>query len=364
MSNGVSYDNRKNTFSYLLFNKPTTLVLALLAAIAIWFYISKKVERTKEFNVSIELQTKQAGSSHVISKISNPAGKEVEDQVKVTLRGPAGALARVNERELRINREVIYPSQEEDRKVDQQISISEADLQLPVGVYIHKPDPLYLTLHFEKKITKQKELSFSRERFFRGEPAPGFKLGDATLSDKTIEVRGPFSTMENLEEMQILPRNRINLEGRTASIINRQIRLRIYPPHLYVRLQPQTVTLHVEIVNEKKEIVIEVPVGIWIQPKYAETLKSRKWKMSPANGKIETRFRIPKQWSSDRFQESNVMFVFLPNSSDLTSLQDASAPYTVDTGRLRILFQGLSQEEKNKIEIKKILQEDIIFRSQ
>lgn len=352
----------KNTRSLLSFisKKPITAFVALVAAVLIWYYASRKVEKVKEFQIPFELTLSTENRDFVISEVTDSFGQTQKNTLDISLKGPTGTLADVNEESLSIQKTISLPTIPPDEHIiEKRITISESDLKLPLGLHIYQPDPPRLNLKIEESITKKKPLPLNRDRFFEGEPAPGFKLASTSASDSSIRLKGPYSLMQNIDDLQIVPRVKIDLEDRNESTIKQQVNLKLIPSQP-ITLQPQSTIVEARITNRKQKVTRSVPVGIWVRPTSTDFVKHPGWNMKPEEGKLKTTFRIPQNWEENRFQQSRIHLVFFPTSSDRNSLQNPS-PYTVETERLTFVFQGMKPEDRNKIEVVKIHENDIIF---
>lgn len=179
-----------------------TKLISVAIAIVLWFVVlgSRNVEETKE--VPIEIMT----SSDLV------ASNAVVDRVAFRLSGPKAFLRAVLDRReepIRVNLTGAKAGLVTYRFFSDNI-------RLPIGVKVQSIQPTAILVKLEP--VKRKEVPVRLE--LRGVPPEGYRLTRAEISPNRVNIRGPESKVDALQELVALPVDLNTLRGEMAKDAN------------------------------------------------------------------------------------------------------------------------------------------------
>lgn len=133
----------------------------------------------------------------------------------------------------------------------------EVDLQYSgvsenVNVYM---EPQTVEVTIEERATE--EFSVEVDYINENQIASGYEIGEAIVEPETISVISSESQVESVAAVKAY----VNMEGVDTSIDSREVTVNVYDGEgneLNVRVEPETVSVSVEILNPSKEVPIEI----------------------------------------------------------------------------------------------------------
>lgn len=172
-------------------------VMALAIASLLWFTMAGEHVVERIVRVPLEMQNRP----EALELVGNPP-----DQVEVRLRGSSGLLSRLQPGDI-----IAILDLESARPGARLFHLRTDQVRSPFGVTVSQVIPQTISLAFE--LGQAREVPIRPD--VQGEPAPGFVLGNVTVSPSSVEVVGPSSDLHALREATTEP---VSVDGATARI--------------------------------------------------------------------------------------------------------------------------------------------------
>lgn len=134
---------------------------------------------------------------------------EPAQAVRVQIRGTWSEL-----RELRIEDLGPIMVSPPPRKGQTKITFDEEQVALPPGLRVESFDPPSILVEQDERAVRT--VSVAVERALSGSPPPGYQLGELKVEPSKVEIVGPQSVVEMVNQVFVEP---IDLTGRTASFV-------------------------------------------------------------------------------------------------------------------------------------------------
>lgn len=132
--------------------------------------------------------------------------------------------------------------------------LTPGEVQAPIGVDVVRVTPEMVPLRFEKSVTRSVRVVPKVE----GEPALGFVAGAASVEPASVEVSGPESAMQRLQEAKTLP---VSVSGR-RSLVREEVAIDVRGGSLRLTT-PVTATVTVPIQPRPIDrLILSVPVRV------------------------------------------------------------------------------------------------------
>ncbi len=190
-------------------------------------------------------------------------------QVRLTLRGPKGALEEVRPDDLTVEVDLT------DGKTSH-VTIDPTHIQVPPSVRVEGVDPPVFDIAWEDEVARDVPVQVS----VVGNLAPGLVLRKLTPDPPLLRVNGPKSEVAVLQHVRSEPLDVTNLG---AGIVQRQVRIERISGHTSVESGIVGVGVRAEIVPEMTErLFVRVPVSV------VSTVKAR-----PQPQEVDIRVRCP-----------------------------------------------------------------------
>ncbi len=178
---------------------PLQFLIALLAAFLLWYALA--AERSQ--NISVR------GVKAHLTLVNIPRDlvltSSVPDTISVQLRGPLSrALDSRNPPEVLLDLSDARPGLNS-------YAINERDIPLPPEVAVDSVDPPAITLELERQETRPVAVQPNVD----GVPAPGFVLGEVTVTPLQLTVQGPESRVLSLQSVATTP---LSVEGAAGPV--------------------------------------------------------------------------------------------------------------------------------------------------
>lgn len=191
-------------------------------------------------------------SGDVPVRIAVPRGRvlinQPDDRARITVRGRWSALNRFNPSD--VPPITITVDEDDD---DALVALTPDMVQVPVGVQVASVQPNYVRVETAPEATREVPI---RARII-GQPRDSYRLGEVEVSPRSVELRGPESTVEALRFVTTEPIDVTDIHEET----HKRVRLRLEDPLLQYDLdRPITVTLPIET-QEVVRTIQGVPVA-------------------------------------------------------------------------------------------------------
>lgn len=199
-------------------------------AIALWVAVAGEEVVERGLRVPLELQ-------------QFPAGLEVLGEpptlVDVRVRGTSGALART------LPGDVVAVIDLRGARAGRRLyQLTPEQVRAPFGVEVIQVAPASLAIEFDTLKARTVPIVASVE----GEPAPGFIVGDATVTPPEVEILGPASAVEAVRDALT---ESVSVQGATEPVTE-TVSVGVADPTLRVR-SPRVVSVTVPIVPGPRE---------------------------------------------------------------------------------------------------------------
>ncbi len=192
----------KNYIASLKKNKGLKL-FAFILALAAWFAVGSE-ERT-ETTLQMALELTNIPKQLMVTN-------EIPSQIEVRVQGPRSVIRELadDKRQLRIDLAGSKPGTRNEL-------ITPSALNFPRGVVISRIRPNALSIELDQAVTRRLEVL----PVIKGSPAPGFEVGDITLTPKETLVRGPQNAVQQLKQINTIP---IDI-SKLSSSVTREVEL-------------------------------------------------------------------------------------------------------------------------------------------
>lgn len=245
--------NLGESLRWVLFNNAGLKLLALVAAIGLWFFVNAG-ERDAElaFQVPVELRNVPPNVMLVSPRV---------DFVDVVARGPRMLLHRIETDQLAMVLDLrgVRPGPAVFR-------ILSESLDLPRGVTVVRLTPSEVTLEFAATQRKRVPVHVA----ISGKPPGGLQVASTSVAPESVEVVGPASQVDQIKTIETVP---VDLSDAGAGVIERELPLET--PREYISLSANLV--HAQLVLREPERTRTLSsVGVGVRPgAYATALKPR-----------------------------------------------------------------------------------------
>jgi YbbR domain-containing protein len=202
-------------------------LVSLLLGFSLWYAVAR--EQEAEFSVSIPIELREL-----------PEGLEVIDesvqQVEVRLRGPAEVLRRLTPQDVNVGVEL------EDAEPGERLAyLTPREVAAPFGARVMRVTPTSVRIVLDRTVGRTVEVI---PRVV-GLPPEGFELHGIELSPSTIDVVGPASRVDRLEQVTTEP---VSVDG-LREPFSRLVRVELDP---LVRVEREAnVTLALDVREER-----------------------------------------------------------------------------------------------------------------
>jgi YbbR domain-containing protein len=194
--------------------------------LAVLLWLSVSGEETVERGLRVPLELQQF-----------PAGLEIQGEalstVDVRVRGTSGALSRIAAGDV-----VAVLDLRAARPGNRLFPLTPELVQAPFGVEVVQVVPSTIALSFEPSVTREVPVTASTE----GEPAPGYVIGNVTVSPNRVEIIGPESAVKRAREAVT---ETISIADRHESVIE-VVKIGFNDPALRLKTQ-RSVSVDVQI---------------------------------------------------------------------------------------------------------------------
>ena len=174
---------------------------------------------------------------------------EPVSEIRVNVRGPLGAVSRLDEHDLEPVRVDLSTFRDADV-----LRFTEDRIKLPRGLHVATITPASMSLRFEPRVEK----SVPVQPVLEGEPAPGYRLVRSAASPKMVKVSGARSVVDGIARAPTLP---LRLAD-AREMVHGEVDLSPPPPHAEWK-PARPVALEVEVAPVLAEKVLrKVPVRV------------------------------------------------------------------------------------------------------
>ncbi len=263
-------------------------IFSVILAITLWFFVSSQ-ERS-EVGFSVPIQFKKIPDSLEILRVS-------AEYLNVRISGPGAIIKSITPQQVQLSIDL-----ENAKEGQTYYHISQNDISLPKGVEASRISPNDITIEMERSLRKKVVIT----PVFAGKINPDFKIDKVELNTKYLEIAGPKSLIELINQVETNP---IDL----SSIIKdteKEITLKpLTDPVRILQKNPIYITIFVKP-NLISKILEDVPVvpkgakGIKIEPEKisvtVEGVTSKVANLSP--GDIKVTLDIPAEQRGSTLQ--------------------------------------------------------------
>ncbi len=167
-------------------------IVALLLGFSLWYAVAREQEAEFSLSIPIELRDLPEGLEVV---------EESVQEVEVRLRGPAEVLRRLTAQDVNVGVDLL------DAEPGERLAyLTVKDVAAPFGARVARVTPTTVRIVLDRTVERSVEVI---PRVV-GSPAAGYELIDIDLSPQRIEVVGPSSRVEGLEQVTTEP---ISVDG-------------------------------------------------------------------------------------------------------------------------------------------------------
>jgi hypothetical protein len=201
-------------------------LLALVAAVALWYLFAGEAEVATSVPVLIEYQNAPAELD---------VTSELPSRLFLKVRGPSSRLrsTALSETTLRLDFSAV------DSAGERTFDIDDGNLGLPAGVHLVRVVPSQLRLNFERRVSKYVPV----EVRYAGPPASGYRVAAQTVIPSTVEVVGPEPRVGAIQWVTTDP---IDLAS-TVSTSEFRVPLFIGDPQVQLRSESDLVNVRVTL---------------------------------------------------------------------------------------------------------------------
>jgi YbbR domain-containing protein len=215
-------------------------VISLGIALLLWFSVSRDALVERSIRVPLEFQN--------IPEVLEIVG-DAPSTADVRVRGASSILARLEPGDV-----VAVLDLKGARQGSRLFHLITDQVRAPFGIDVSQVAPPTVALTFERSGSKVVPVRPAVE----GEPAAGYVLGRATCDPDSVEVVGPESRLEQLQEATTEP---VSVEGAAARVEDR-VTIGVVDGALRLRT-PRSATVRVEVVPAPIERSIN---GVEVRP--------------------------------------------------------------------------------------------------
>jgi YbbR domain-containing protein len=207
-------------------------LVSLLLGFSLWYAVAR--EQGAEFSLSIPIELRDL-----------PDGLEVIEesvqQVEVRLRGPAEVLRRLTPPDVNVGLDLL------DAEPGERLAyLTPDDVTAPFGAKVARVTPTTVRIVLDRTVERSVEVI---PRVI-GAPATGFELDRIDVSPRRIDVVGPASHVDGLEQVTTEP---VSVDG-LREPYSRLVRVELDPMVRIAREENVAMTLEVREVRERREL--------------------------------------------------------------------------------------------------------------
>ncbi len=162
-------------------------LFALLLAVAAWFAVGSE-ERT-ETTLQMALELTNVPKQLMVTN-------EIPSQIEVRVQAPRSVIRDLTDekRHIRIDLAGSKPGTRHE-------IITPSVLNFPRGVVVSRIRPNAVTIELDQALNRRLDVL----PVIKGSPAPGFEVGEITLTPKETMVRGPKNVVQQLKQINTIP---------------------------------------------------------------------------------------------------------------------------------------------------------------
>lgn len=162
-------------------------LFAFLLAVAAWFAVGSE-ERT-ETTLQLALELTNVPKQLMVTN-------EIPSQIEVRVQAPRSVIRELTDekRHIRIDLAGSKPGTRHE-------VLTASALNLPRGVVVSRIRPNAVTIELDQALNRRLEVL----PVLKGSPAPGFEVGDITLTPKETMIRGPQNIVQQLKQINTIP---------------------------------------------------------------------------------------------------------------------------------------------------------------
>lgn len=176
----------KNYIASLKRNKHLKL-FAVILALAAWFAVGSE-ERT-ETTLQLALELTNIPKQLMVTN-------EIPSQIEVRLQGPRSVIRELSNDKHRIRIDLSGSTPGTRNEL-----ITSSALNFPRGVVVSRIRPNTVAIELDQAFTRRLEVL----PVIKGTPAPGFEVGEISLTPKETMVRGPKNEIQQLKQINTIP---------------------------------------------------------------------------------------------------------------------------------------------------------------
>ncbi|MGQ9920459.1 MAG: CdaR family protein [Desulfobacca sp.] len=162
-------------------------LLAFILALAAWFAVGSE-ERT-ETTLQLALELTNIPKQLMVTN-------EIPSQIEVRVQGPRSVIRELADEKLRLRLDLSNSKPGTRNEL-----ITTSALNLPRGVIVSRIRPNALAIDLDQAVSRRLEV----RPVIKGSPAPGFEVGEITVTPKETLVRGPQNAMQQLKQINTIP---------------------------------------------------------------------------------------------------------------------------------------------------------------
>jgi YbbR domain-containing protein len=217
-------------------------ILALLLAIAAWLAVGSEERTETTLQMALEL-TNIPKHLMVIN--------EIPSQIEVRVQGPRTVIRELTTEKL--HKQIDLSSAKPGTRME---PLTPAGLNFPRGVIVTRIRPNALSIELDQALVRRVEV----QPVLKGSPAPGFEIGEVTITPKEALVRGPQQETTHLKHINTIP---IDID-KLSSSVTKDVELDFQNFSLtYLESQPLVakITIKPKLQTKTYNNIIVVPLG-------------------------------------------------------------------------------------------------------
>ena len=231
----------KNYLASLRKNKGLKL-LAFCLALAAWFAVGSE-ERT-ETTLQLGLELTNIPKQLMVTN-------EIPSLIEVRIQGPRSVVRELVDQKLhkRIDLSGAKPGTRTEL-------LTPAALDFPRGIVVSRIRPNSLSIELDQALIRRLEV----KPIIKGSPAPGFEVGEISISPKEALLRGPTKNLQQLKTINTLPIDITKL----SSSVTREVELDLQNlPLTYLDNQPLIAKINILAKTQTKTFnnIVVIPYG-------------------------------------------------------------------------------------------------------
>ncbi len=282
---------------------PGTKLMAIFLACVVWLYIYQ--EYTDRLD-PIEAPIKLSLPAGITARIENLEGVPI-NSVRVTFAGPRGSLKIPDNLVCHHKITLAGPVQ---KAYDMERDITEADFNIPRGVYIKEVIPSKIRVVLFQEIAKQMRIKTTD--CYTGQPAKGYIVANIQVKPSDVLIKGPKHILDKYKEV---PMAKIDVSGRKGSFSQ--------VGAIQDRLADEKITTNeafsvlINIQPEPFEKILRLKVNALVLPNFP-------YKITITPPELEVKFKGSEE-SINKLKESHIN-IFINVAGLYTNLEELKPP--------------------------------------